>query len=91
MNITTTESAREALKRETEIGGLAARLRVEAVQADSWTANPFEQGVRVGLSAYRECYELVRLLEPMLADRCDTMYDPTLATAAAAALERARG
>ncbi len=55
VDITTTDSARAALERETEIGKLAARLRSEL----SWKLDSrFERGARAGLTAYRDCYEL---------------------------------
>ncbi len=50
----------------------------------------FERGARAGLSAYRECYELVRMLEADWSDPHATSYDPELAALAQAALEAAR-
>lgn len=83
----------EAYEREVEIGTLAAQLRAAAIMSNAST--PFdpvlERGITIGLSAYRECYELVRLMEPLWADPHDTNHDPKLAELAQAALERAGG
>ncbi len=90
----------EAHAREVEIGKLAAQLRVDAQMTRRLVASKgdggisgvlFERGARAGLTAYRECYELVRLMESLWADPSDTNYDPVWAGLAAAALESANG
>ncbi len=98
-DITTTDSAREALHvdpqeaydREVEIAGLAAQLRSQRFheQLANWPDRVvFERGARAGLTAYRECYELVRMIAN--TDPHDTAYDEYLVSLAEAALESAQ-
>ncbi len=81
----------EAHEREGEISVLGSRLRYEHVPVISWDATPaFEQGARAMAQHLWECYELVRMMEPVWADQHDVSHDPDLARRARAALEAAR-
>ena len=78
----------EAHSREVEIAELAARLTARSdARHDGFTQH--ERGARAGLTAYRECYELVRLIAA--TDPHDTVYDPYLVSLAEVALESANG
>ena len=102
-DITTPESARETLhvdpaetlRRETEIGALAAKLRANDPSM-RWIAEHqpvmvgYESGARAGLSAYRECYELCVLIAAIPPDG-DPVVISRLVTFARAALEAANG
>ncbi len=82
----------EAWDRAIEVNERATRLTMEAPEAFNGIGEftQHEIGARSGLSAYRECYELVRMKEAQWSDPHDTSYDPELATLAQAALEAAR-
>ncbi len=97
MDITTTDSAREALHvdpqeahdREIEIARTAEALaRHIGTDADRAT---HEAGARSGLMAYRECYELAVLIAAIPPDGRDPRIIADLVTFAQAALEAARG
>ncbi len=97
-DITTTDSAREALhvdpqeahEREAEMGELAARLHAEGDRRLEVDNGPdYERGARAGLTAYRECYEFARFVANLDPD--DNAADLELIGYAQAALEAAHG
>ncbi len=97
-DITTTDSARAALAREVEIGGLAARMtdaaygwyEQESQESDGMAEPNFEAGCRRGLGAYRPAYELAVLIASLGPRRFEPGGIHDLMERAEAALEAAR-